>query len=201
MSTLAELKATIAGDLHRDDLGTLIDEETDRAIKYYGNERFWFLEGTTSITASASLSWYAVPSDFQRFDSMTITISGNKSPMDLVDYDWIDRKDTGTVFGIPSRVAYYKDQFRVFPSPNSSYVMNLSYQKSIAAPEEDASNCWTDEAFDLIRHRVLYRIYKTRLRNKDMALFSESDEILEYNALIAETTAKMSTGKVKRSGW
>lgn len=201
MSTLNELKATIASDLHRDDLGTLIADEINRAIMYYGGERFWFLEGISTLITIANQQYYDVPTDYERFDNMNITISGSKVPISLISYTEIDEKDTGLTTGIPSEVSYYASLFRFYPIPNAAYTITFSYQKSLAAPVDADTNAWTTEAFDLIRHRVLKRIYKTRLRNKEAALFAESDEIMEYNALISESTQMSTTGKIRRSGW
>src|SRR5512147_2067532 len=137
MSTLTNLKNKIAEDLHRSDCTTQRNDAVVSAIKHYERQPFWFLEGRAELTTSASQTWYGPPSDLKGFDSLLVTISGTKTPVDRVHSSEIDEDDPGNVTGIPSEWAYYNDNLRFYPTPNAAYVMTLSYQRSL--PTETAS--------------------------------------------------------------
>jgi hypothetical protein len=202
MPTLTALKNQIASELHRSDLTTQIGAAITAAVRSYQRERFWFLEERAVLTASASQAWYAVPSNFDNNDSMLITVSGTKTPLPQVTYTEIDEKDDGVTYGIPTEFAVYQDQFRFYPAPDDEYVFTLSYHKHLDAPSDSGSNAWTNAAYDLIRCRAEGDVmrYYTHAPSQRVAAVKEG-EAEAYVRLIMENTAKLSTGRLRRSGW
>lgn len=201
MSTLAELKAVIADDLNRADLTTQIAAEITRSIQYYSGEKFWFLEGTADMTLTASQTFHAVPTDFFAMDELTITLNGSKSPLVRVSYSEINDEDTGRTFGQPSEWTYYKDNFRFYPIPDSSYVATLSYHLILDPPSDAGSNAWTNHAFDLIRNRTEKIIYRNIIKDISGTALAQEGEQSELNELLRKTTKKTSTGQTRKSGW
>ena len=200
MSTLAELKATIASDLHRDDLTVLISDEISRACDYYSGDHFWFLEGTATITTAASQSEYSVPTDFGSIvGDLMCKLSGQKYPISVVSYEEINEIDGGVFTSIPSKIAYFNNKFRIYPIPNGVYEITLSYHKTLDAPSDTASNAWTTDAFNLIRYHVERKIYQSRLRDWDAARASKENEEDEYIGIVSDSTQKMSSSRVRKS--
>lgn len=201
MATLQYLKNKIANDLHRTDLTSEISDAIDAAIKHYERERLWFLEGSNTFTTSASLAWYAVPTDLKKLDTMLVTISGSKVRMTSRAYSEIDEKDSGNYTGTPDEYAIYANQFRVYPTPNDAYVMTLSYHKSLAAPSASGSNAWTGTGFELIRSRARWDVELNHLKDREGAAFSKQVENDAYDSLTTESTKKICAGKLRKSGW
>lgn len=201
MSTLAELKSTIADDLNRSDLTSQIANEVTRAIEFYGKEKFWFLEGTQDMTLSASQTWYTMPSNFFAMDDITITLNGSKTPLDRVDYSELNDEDSGRTFGQPSEWTFYKDNLRFYPIPDSAYVIGLSYHLILNPPSDSGSNAWTTHAFDLIRNRAEKILYRNVIKDINGVELASSGEQDELSRLISSTIKKVSSGKLKKSGF
>jgi hypothetical protein len=202
MATLAQLKASIADDtLRRNDCTNQIANAIDSAIRFYNTNRWWFLEGVAETTMSSSQAYYAVPTDFIKHDTLLITISGSKYPLDQIPYNDMDKEDDGRFFGQPTRYSFYQNSIRLYPVPDSGYVMTLSYHKSLDAPSDSASNSWTSDAFDLIRYRAAWDVAKHYLRNPDLANMLKESEMETYMNLNSQNIGKLSIGKISRSDW
>src|SRR5512143_4067778 len=104
MSTLSQLKASIADNtLRRNDCTNQIADAVDSAIKHYNRIRWWFLEGVAETTMSSSQAYYAVPNDFKKHDTLLVTISGSKYPLQHMQYEDMDKEDDGRFFGQPTK--------------------------------------------------------------------------------------------------
>jgi hypothetical protein len=201
MPTLAKLKATIADDLHRSDLTTQIAEAIDSAVRFYERERLYFLEGQTTFTATASTAYHAVPSDYKDTDSVLVTISGSKDNLIRRSFNEIDEIDTGQYTGTPSWYAYYQDQFRWYPVPNADYPITLSYHKTLDLPSASGSNAWTTAAFDVLRFRSEWDLNQHYLHNPERAAICKASEGDAYASLENESNCRISSGRLRRSGW
>jgi len=201
MAKMQSLKNQIASDLHRSDLTTQIGLAVTSAINHYGRERFWFLEGRAESTCTSSSTFFAAPTDMVEVDSVLITLSGEKVPLVKMSYTEMDELDSGKTFGDPSYWSYYQDNLRFYPVLNANRLITISYHKKMEEPSASSSNAWTNTAFDLIRFRSEWDIYNHHLRNPEMASTTKSGEMEEYNSLIMESNKKISTGKLRKSGW
>ena len=201
MATKQALINEIEGDLHRSDLTTDVENAIDSAVRYYQRESFWFLETITTFTATASTTFFPVPSDLKDFDSLLVTVAGSKLNVIRKSYVEIDEKDTRDYTGIPVEWAYYQDQIRLYPLPMEDYVMTLSYHRSLDAPSASGSNAWTGAGYDLLRFRVGWDISQHKLHAPEMAMTFKQSEIDAYNSIIGENTKKKSSGKIRKSGW
>lgn len=201
MSTRTTLSNAIASDLHRSDLSTQISTAIDSAIRHYERESFWFLEGRAELTTSANQKWYGPPSDLKGFDSLLVTISGSKEPVDRVHYSEIDENDPDNITGIPSEWAFYQDNLRFYPTPNQAYVLTLSYRRSLPTETASASTSWTNEGFDLIRFHSEQDVYSNYLKDPDSAAIAEANEAKALLSLQRENTNKVATGKIKKGSW
>lgn len=201
MATMQVLKNHIASDMHRSDLTTQIDYAVTSAVRHYNKERLWFNEGRSETTLSSSQVFYASPTDMIEMDSVLVTINGSKTPLGPMTYGEMDELDTGKYFGQPDYWSYYQDNFRFYPVPDSAYVVTLSYHKSLDEPSASGSNAWTSTAYDLIRYRAEWDIYKHYLRNPEMAQMVKESESEELVTVVKESTKKASIGFLRKSGW
>lgn len=201
MPTLAYLKAKIADDLHRDDLTTQISDAITNSVRRYNRERLWFLEGTATLTTSASAASYPLPSDFKAMDSVLLNISGSTFPLTRNHYSSIDDNDYAHTTGKPSEYTIYGDSIRFYPTPDSAYSTTISYLKALDTPSDSGSNVWTSAAFDVIRYAAEKEIYRSHLRNPEMGMVSAEQEGEAISSLLRENVQRISIGQIKRSGF
>ena len=198
--TREDLVAKILRDTDRTDITADVSDAVSSAIKFYGRQRLWFLEGVATCSTSASQTWYVAPDDFKKADSVLVTVSGSKVPLTQVDYSEINEKDDGTHTGIPSEWTFYNNSFRFYPVPDGVYVVTLSYHKSLDTTAS-ASNSWTNDCFDLIRYRAEKDVYSNLLNSVERATIAQNNEKEEYAMIMNEHTQKLSTNKLKKSGF
>lgn len=179
-TTLADLKATIANDINRDDLSNQIADAITTAIEHYKEERTFFNEtrSTTFVTVSAQ-SDYTVSDDadiplFYEIDGMFLEdASGESYP--LTRYDPVDIEqllDNSAASGRPYAYAYIDQTFRLYPIPDQVYTVRPIGAIEYAAPATDgeADNFWMTKAFELIRCRAKWYLYAHKIKNPGMAI-------------------------------
>lgn len=185
------MRSTIADDLDRTDMTTQINLAIGRAIQHYESEGFWFKETTGTFACVASQKAYttsSIPSDIAEIDYMEVRVSGNDYPITQISYEEIESIDFSGQTGIPSRYAYYKQSLYLYPIPNSTYTVTISYKKEYTALSADSdTNDWTTEAEDLIEARALWWIYARILKDTEQANSYKGIEIDNLNNLRIKT--------------
>jgi hypothetical protein len=160
MSTFLELKTRIADELNRSDLTSQIALAITSAIDHYKYKRFWFNEGTTTSTTTASQEYQPLPSSptvILSIDSIHVTDGSQVRKMDEKDFKTIDlwQSETTPQTDVPYWFAQYKDRVRLFPIPDATYTLTWAGIIQLAALSGDAdTNGWTTEAEQLIRQRA-----------------------------------------------
>lgn len=81
------------------------------------------------------------------------------------------------------------------------YLITLSYRRQLDTMSASSSVAWTNEAFDLIRHRSEWDIYAHDLRNPEMAASAKQSESEAYLSLWKDNTNRTSVGRFRKSGW
>lgn len=201
MATLAWLKAKIASDLHRSDLTTQITDAVTSAIDHYSRESFWFMEGSSTFTTSASQVAYTASTSLRSINTVLAQVSGSKYPVKVVHYKDIDEMDTGIETGQPIYMTYWDNAYRFYPNPNGAYPITISYTRDIGEPSASGSNAWTTHGKELIRFRAEWDIYQNYLRNGDMAAVAKNSEMDALMSLSREDRGRRSTGTLRKSGF
>lgn len=198
-----ELRNWILNDVgKRTDLTSDASAAITNAIRHYQRERFYFLETITAITTTASVATYPVPSDFiGNIDTVMVTISGRRQPMMRIDHEEIEENDDGALTSQPTQYTVYANNIRVYPIPDKTYVLRMSYQMKLDPPTDSGSNAWTNAAADLIRSRATADMWLNTLRNPQQAMAIREQEMIAYHSTIGETTRRISTGKLRKSGF
>lgn len=101
--------------------------------------------------------------------------------------------------GEPYMFTYFGQRLRLYPVPrDASYTVRLqlsAYRLNEIQTSMD-SNAWFTEAFDLIKARAKYQLYKDYLKDAPLAAASLNDFNEEDSALSAETSRRNGRGKI-----
>ncbi len=180
MSTLGDLKAQIADDLARSDLGSQIGAAITSAIRHFGVQRFPFNETrTTTFDTVAGQSVYDagdIGELFFAIDAMYVTDSGGTvfpmgPPEDPLDLQWL--LGTGAASGRPTRYGRYAASIMLYPEPDDVYTITPMGHIFIEPPTtDDEITDWTflTVASELIRHRALWDLYANTIKSTDKAI-------------------------------
>lgn len=180
MTTLATMKARIASELARTDLGTQIADAINTAIATYQTERFRFSDVIPSTvptfpTVNGRFIYTAVDNanigSMFKVDYLLAEIGGSLSrltylpPGDIRQYNQL-----GTMHGQPMWWSYEGNQILLGPTPDAVYTITMGLFRSVPAPALDSEpdNPWMLDGEELIRSRAKYEIALHVTRNKDM---------------------------------
>lgn len=204
MTTLAEMKSTIADDLARSDLTTQIAAEISRAITYYQSHRFWFNEGRDKTFATVVNQWIYDAGDDADVPLMIeidqAFLSDGSSEYDLTLTHWgnVESGNKNSNAARPTWLAMLNGTIGLSSIPDAIYTVRLVGHEKAAAPASDAEtgNVWMVNAFDLIRSRACKQIEARIIRDREAALVSaelEKDALAELDRL---STSRMGTGQI-----
>lgn len=207
MATYADLQARIARELHRTDLTSDIQSAIKSAIDFYASQRFHWNEKRWSLTTIAGTKFYGqstpspgtLPSDILEIDSITVTANARIYQLDRMTYIDMDAIDAGTtpLAGYPRLWSWYGGQLRLYPTPNSSYVLNLSGQYQLPALSNDAdTNFWTTEAEGLIRCRAKRELYAHLLLDDPNAIRMDALSKEALRSLKAQANKLIASGRI-----
>lgn len=157
MPSFAAMEARIIAELHRDDIATVVDDYINDAISHYQRFRFWFNETSATQNTASGTATYAWPSDMVQLDSLVITVNSRIYPLRQLSPREIDELyNNSSSTAQPTHYADYKQQFRLWPTPNGTYTLTQYYLKNYTAltTGSTSSNVWTTEAEELIRTRA-----------------------------------------------
>jgi hypothetical protein len=108
--------------------------------------------------------------------------------------------DNSASKGEPYAWTYFDRQVRIYPIPlDTSYTIRLQlgpYRLAKIASTED-TNAWIVEAFDMIKARAKYIIYKDTLKDAALAAEALNDFNDQQGGLKAETSRRVSTGFIR----
>lgn len=153
--TYSQIQSRIADELNRSDLTSQIQKAIVSAIQHYDCNRTWFSEEVATGSTTASLSYVTCPTDMVFEDELQITVGGRQYSLSKVSYsEYVDESQVAVV-GQPRDYAYFEDRFFLYPTPNSSYTLTISYFKTLTELSSSSDeNGWTDFAEELIRSRA-----------------------------------------------
>lgn len=101
--------------------------------------------------------------------------------------------------GRPIIYTYFEQALRLYPTPAEEYTINMRLEPmrldKIKTPDEP--NKWFYEAYDLIRSRAKYEIYKNFIKDQNAAQIAYSDWKEADTALKAETSRRNGTGRIR----
>ncbi len=202
MSTLSQMRSRIADDLDRTDLSSQIDTAINRAIRYYASKEFWFNQTTGTFVTTASQKAYGttdgLPSDIASVTYVEISINDTDYRLTPRTYAYIQEIDPSTYIGDPDDYAWFENKMYLYPVPDASYTVTVSYAKSYVEMTTDgASNDFTTEAEDLIESRARWWINSRIIHDDDDALRSKALEMDALQSLYGRTENLVMSKRIK----
>ena len=203
MSTFEGMGVNIATDINRIDLISKIEDNINRAIRYYYNsDDFYFNEGTGTFSTVADQQIYTSSNtnitDIASILQVKIEINTSTN-MVLTPrtFQYIQEVNVNQTTGQPFDYAYYNQAFYIYPVPDNAYTITVYYNKSYADLSGSDSNAFTTDAEDLIEARVRWMMYSHVIRNPEAAQTAKAEEMDALQALRISSGRKMSTGLVR----
>lgn len=209
--TYGTMQDRIATEIHRSDLTSRIQEAIQTAIDHYETRRFWFNEKTTSIVTTPSTREVSLSADVVEFDSVKMNTSTYGHTLTPRTYTYIDESDTsvGSYEGIPEDYAIYGNSLVLYPTPDATYTISVSYLYRLADLSATAdTNAWMTTAEELIRKRAKADVKLNVLEDpsalSQMMLMAQmgkdfltKEEEIAYNNLVSSSVRRASSGKLR----
>ena len=218
--TLGDLKAQIASDLRRSNLGPEIAAAIGDAIRDHDAERFFWNEAypvpyTLTISPGGGVAGTGAPSATPQGDLYLLTPQGNIQEFVKIDMvralipgvwytvksgDWTTLEFFYSTLsnGQPSWWAYRNGYLRIYPLPSQDYPLRLFGQVRLTPLVNDNdSNEWTNEGFNLIRYTVLKRLYSYPIRDMEQVANAEQAGMRALDYLRRETDRRSRQGRMR----
>lgn len=205
MATLAQLRTRVSRKLQDPDntfrAASVIDDEINRSIDYYQNERFWFNEELATITLTADTQTVpSIPSDLNSPLMVNgLTLVDAQVKIDLVhippnQFVSMDQDQTGR----PEYWTYRDGSFLLLPTPSSAYSLIFRYLKTYTDLSADGdTNDFTTYAPDLIMLHTLKNLYAEDKQDSEYGLMFSELERVELKSLKRRTEGYNATGKLQ----
>lgn len=208
--TFADLAAAIADDI--DDTTQEYQEQINRAIKtairYCEREVYYFNE-TRDVTfpTVAGRQWYTSDDASEIGTLVRIEAAycedarGRRIELSRATPSEMEiASDSAAARGEPYAFAYFRQQVGLYPIPSSTpYTIRLQlspYRLAWSADEND-TNAWLTEAYDLLKARAKYILAKDTLKDAVLAAEALNDYNDQHGQLKAETSARNGRGFIR----
>lgn len=210
MTTLATLKAEIADDIARTDLTTQIADAITKAIEHYQKRRFFFNETrdvTFSTVADQAIYTSADNADipnFYKIDGLFITVSGHTYDLRRIDPLIMEHlQDDSASSGQSTSYSYFNQSLWLYPIPDQAYTVRTQGHIKVAVPATDAEadNVWMTHGYELIRARAKASVALHKIRDVELANEARAAELVALEALDAETSQRIGTGRIVPTSW
>jgi len=206
VSTYATLQSNVADMLSRSDLTTQIAQAINRAVAYYGRERFWFNEATTSFSTTNATRAYTtttLPSYVQEIDVVELATSSDRWPLVRRTHEYLlTISGDGTHKGQPMDWSWYDGYLYLYPTPDAAYTVHLAYQTGYADLSAGSdTNDFTTNAQDLIENRTAWDMCLRYTKDIQGAQAYKAAELESLQALAAKSARLLHTGRIARFDW
>lgn len=190
------------------------------AVAKWEREHFYFTENYeqnlfSTISGQEFYDTTATPMVATSPDilKLHILISANRYQMNKRTWQYLeDTSVNPAVTGNPVDWAYYAEQIRLYPIPNGAYPITVSGLERLAAlADDDDSNVWTADAYDLIRSEAKLILAEETLMDDSLAgrcraaIYGNPNNPREigYLAALKAETARRARSKIRPShfGW
>lgn len=214
MTTLADLKAAIADDIDdtAGEYASQIDAAISAAIRYCERYRFYFNEtrDETFVTVDGR-EWYDAADNANIPTLVRIHAlyreNANGERIDLIRAapETLEWSNDGTFpKGTPSEWTYFNRKIRLFPIPGAEVFtirMQLGPYRLAPLVGPDDSNAWLTEAYDMVKARAKYIVWKDTLKEPVLGAEALNDFNDQFDALKGETSSRTGTGFITPTCW
>ena len=217
--TFGSLKAQVASDLRRSNLGPEIARAVLDAINDHDTERFWFNDtapnpytlivspnagtGTTGPGNTPAGDIYLLSpqgpvQEFIRIDRVRAQIPVVWYTVKPTDWLTIEHLYSTLSNGQPSWWAFQQNYLRIYPLPSQDF--NLRIWGQYRCPplvNDNDQNVWTTEGFNLIRYTALKRLYSYPIRDMEQVANAEQAGMRALDYLRRETDRRSRAGRMR----
>jgi hypothetical protein len=207
VSTFGQLVADIREDLNR---GSSFDPRIKRAIvnaiAFYRSKRLGFNIKRARARLTSGNEFVSLPTDWIEADYLRLEKGTRRYPLEEVTYDWMEETQLDdSTEGQPQKFAIQHRELRLYPIPDQTYTLMLSFQyelKNVSISASDGeSNAWLEEGEELVRKHAMGDLYVLYIdgdeaKMKGMNLLAECEEVI-LPKLEAEAAREQSSGKIK----
>lgn len=194
MSTYADMRARIADELANDGdiTAAQINNAIQTTIASYEGDTWWFNTRTVTFSTLAGGELYSsTPSstfqDIVNIQALRCSNNGSLQIVTPVDDLTINDVQDGSVTGTPIYYSRVTNQIRLYPIPDATYVMQMTYTYKLPALSADTdSNFWTTDGEEMIRQGAKKRIALDILASDQIAQRCAVMEKEAYQGLRAE---------------
>jgi hypothetical protein len=178
------------------------------AIRYCERELYYFNETRDVVFATVSgQGWYDasansnIPTLAGIVEAYVERADGRRYRMRRERPEEIELlSDNSASIGEPYAYTYFGQRVRIYPIPDvTPYVIRLQLGPYRVAPISSSSdsNVWTTEAFDMIKARAKYIVYKDTIKDASLAAEALNDYQDQQSVLKAETSRRGGTGRIQ----
>lgn len=176
------------------------------AIRFCQREIYYFNESNDVTFATlAGREWYdgrdnAHIATLIRIRSAWCESGRQRFPLNrctAMDYELLPGRPDAS--GMPAHYCYFGQRLRLQPIPDRSYLIRLQVGPFRLADIQTStdSNAWFTEAFDMVKARAKYQLYKDFLKDAALAAAALADFNEEQQALAAETSRRNGHGRIR----
>lgn len=210
-TTFGGIKAAIADDIDdtTDEYAAQIETAVLGAIRYCERFTFYFNEARPQDKTFSTVSgqqWYS-SSDLADIATLVriqraYFVDTGGQITDLIQLPPEEMEvlsDNTAATGQPYGYTYFARQIRLYPIPNAVYTIRLQLgpYRLTALSAGTNTNVWLTEAFDMIKARAKYLVYKDTIKDPGLAAEALNDFIDQKAELKAETSSRNGTGRIR----
>lgn len=168
------------------------------AKKSYEVERWWFNERRATFGTTPDEPRIPLPADYLELDSIVVTYNNHTYPLRSLSKPEMDMLYTqASVYtNVPEAFNIYDYQIRLYPTPDATYSMTMSYQFVMPELAQSTSNVWTNELGKLLRFHAEADIYLNHLHNAERYQSAKVQEQEEYNRMRNRSGRYFNGGKI-----
>jgi hypothetical protein len=209
MTVLSDLTADIADDIDdtAGEYGAAILKAVQGAQRDCERFTFYFNETRDKTFSTVISQQFYTSADLADIATLVhiqrayFTDTGGQ----IIDIAWSDPaeleilSDNTGATGQPTSYTYFNRQIRLYPIPNAIYTIRLQlgpYRLTALASGSD-TNAWLDEAYDMMKARAKYRLYKNTLKDVGLAAEALNDYNEQFVLLKVETSKRNGSGYIR----
>lgn len=212
--TITGLIDAIANDIDdtNDEYATEIIAALNAAVRYCERSTYYFNEARdVTFTTVAGQEWYddddsADITTLVRIQEAYCELSGQRHHLTRATPEEIELlADSSASRGEPRLYTYFGRRLRLYPIPDSAaYTIRLQvgpYRLDFDAADETTESAWVTEAYDMIKARAKYILFKDTLLDPARATEALNDYSDQHRALKGETALRNGTGKIQATAF
>lgn len=210
MTTLADITAAIADDVDdtTGEYGAQITSAVLAAIRYCERKTYYFNETRdVTFTTVADQDWYGsadnsnIPTLVKIQAAFLTDSSGQTIEIFRTTPEHLELLlDASATSNKPYWWTYFGQRIRLYPKPDvATYTVRLQLGPYRLTPLVNPSdtNAWLDEAYDMVKARAKYVLYKDTIKEPALAAEALNDFEDQKKALKAETAQRNGTGNIR----